>query len=84
MYRRLDPRWAGTLLGLVQVAIIPIPVVFYRYGGRIRRRSALIGRMQVEKERLEGRRRKRVEGAVEVVAEAGVAEVEGREKELEV
>lgn len=84
MYAKLNPHWAGTLLGLVQVAIIPIPVVFYRYGHRIRMKSALIRSMQEDKDRLEGKRRKRVERAVEVVAEAGVAGVEEREKELEV
>jgi hypothetical protein len=56
IYARLGPHWAGTMLGLVQVLLIPIPLVFYRYGGAIRRRSALIARMQGEKARLEGRR----------------------------
>ena len=86
MYKSLGPHWAGTLLGLVQVAIIPIPVVFYKWGGRIRLRSEMIRSMQVDKERLEGKRRGRgeVERGVEVVAEAGVAGVEGREKVLEV
>ena len=56
MYERLGPHWAGTLLGVIQVAIIPIPVVFWRYGWRIRRKSALISRMQKDKERLEGKR----------------------------
>lgn len=84
MYAKLNPHWAGTLLGLVQVAIIPIPVVFYKYGHRIRMKSALIRSMQEDKDRLEGKRQKRVERAVEVVAEAGVAGVEDREKELEV
>jgi hypothetical protein len=56
MYRALTPHWAGTLLGFVQVAIIPIPVVFYKYGHRIRKKSLLIQRMRFEKERLEGRR----------------------------
>ncbi|KAM0805489.1 benomyl/methotrexate resistance protein [Usnea florida] len=57
MYAKLDPHWAGTLLGLIQVAIIPIPVVFYKYGDRIRMKSALIQSMQQDKERLESKRR---------------------------
>ena len=57
MYAKLDPHWAGTLLGLVQVAIIPIPLVFYRYGHRIRMKSALIQSMQQDKEKLESKRR---------------------------
>ncbi len=60
MYAKLDPHWAGTLLGLIQVAIIPIPLVFYKYGHRIRKRSALIQSMQKDKEKLEGKRAKTV------------------------
>ena len=83
MYARLGPHWAGTLLGLVLVAIIPIPVVFYKYGHRIRMKSTLIRSMQEDKDRLEGERQKRTDRAVEVVAEAGMAGVGDREKELE-
>lgn len=61
LYATLGPHWAGTLLGLVQVAIVPIPIVFYFYGEGIRRKSMLIGRMQLDKERLEGKREKRRE-----------------------
>lgn len=57
MYHALTPHWAGTLLGLAQVAIIPIPVVFYKYGHRIRQRSILIQSMQVEKQKLAGKLR---------------------------
>ena len=71
MYAKLGPHWAGTLLGLVQVAIIPIPVVFWRYGGRIRMKSALISSMQKDKERLEGKRA------------SAVARREKQERELE-
>ena len=72
MYTKLDPHWAGTLLGLVQVAIIPIPVVFYKYGHRIRMKSALIRSMQQDKERLESKRRSGVRAA----------EMEKREDEI--
>lgn len=57
MYATLGPHWAGTLLALLEFALIPIPFVFYRYGDRIRQRSALIRRMQEDKERLEAKRR---------------------------
>ena len=63
MYEALGPHWAGTLLGLVQVAIIPIPVVFYRMGWKIRQKSTLIKRMQEDKRRLEGKRAKGAEKA---------------------
>jgi hypothetical protein len=59
MYERLGANWAGTLLGLLEVAIIPIPVVFYCYGHRIRRRSDFIRAMQVDKEKLDGKRLRR-------------------------
>lgn len=57
MYATLSPHWAGTLLGLIQVAIIPIPVLFYKYGHRIRMKSTLIRSMQEDKEKLENKRR---------------------------
>ena len=63
MYEKLDPHWAGTLLGLVQIAIIPIPVFFYRHGHKIRMKSALIQRMQQDKEKLESKRRSGVRTA---------------------
>lgn len=65
MYHALTPHWAGTLLGLVQVAIIPIPVVFYKYGHQIRKRSKLIQSMQIEKKRLAGRLRSKSAGRPE-------------------
>lgn len=56
MYNTLNANWAGTLLGLIEVAIIPIPFIFYKYGGRIRQRSTLINTMQEDKKRLEQKR----------------------------
>ncbi|KAF2093815.1 MFS general substrate transporter [Rhizodiscina lignyota] len=57
MYATLGPHWAGTLLAILEFALIPIPFVFYRYGGKIRMRSALIRSMQEDKDRLEQKRR---------------------------
>ncbi|KAL8378553.1 hypothetical protein RB599_008390 [Gaeumannomyces hyphopodioides] len=56
MYAALSPQWAGTLLGLLEVVLIPIPVAFYRYGERIRARSPVIRRMREDSARNEGRR----------------------------
>lgn len=50
MYRAMSPQWAGTFLGLVQVALIPIPVVFYKWGAQIRARSPLIKRLREDQE----------------------------------
>ncbi|PLN79116.1 MFS general substrate transporter [Aspergillus taichungensis] len=48
MYHAMGVHWAGTMLGLVEVFLIPIPFVFYRYGGRIRRRSRLLAKSPAE------------------------------------
>jgi hypothetical protein len=55
MYDALSPQWAGTLLGLLEVLLIPIPFVFYRYGDRIRARSPVIRQMREEQMRNERR-----------------------------
>jgi hypothetical protein len=60
MYASLGPNWSGTLLGLLEVVIVPIPFVFYKYGHKIRQRSTLIVRMQEDKKKLEGNRAKRL------------------------
>jgi hypothetical protein len=60
MYDSLGPNWAGTLLGLLEVAIVPIPFVFYKYGHKIRMKSNLIVRMQEDKKKLEGKRARKV------------------------
>jgi hypothetical protein len=57
MYANLGPHWAGTLLSLLEFCLVPIPFVFYRYGGKIRMKSALISRMQEDKDRLESKKR---------------------------
>ncbi|KAJ9096134.1 hypothetical protein QFC20_006509 [Naganishia adeliensis] len=53
LYQTLGSNWAGTLLGLIEVACIPIPVVFYLYGGRIRERSGMIRKLQEDKLRMQ-------------------------------
>ncbi|KAI4254209.1 MAG: hypothetical protein LQ352_003227 [Teloschistes flavicans] len=39
MFKALGVNWAGTLLGFVALALVPIPVVFWKFGARIRARS---------------------------------------------
>jgi hypothetical protein len=56
LYKALGANWAGTLLGVLEIIIIPIPFVFYRYGGRIRMKSALIRSMREDQERAERKR----------------------------
>ncbi|KAF2672695.1 polyamine transporter 1 [Microthyrium microscopicum] len=57
MYSKLGPNIAGTLLSALEFALIPIPFVFYKYGGRIRKSSALISQMQADQDKLDGRRK---------------------------
>ena len=61
MYDSLGSNWAGTLLGSLEVIIVPIPFVFYKYGHRIRQKSNMIMRMQEEKKKLDGKRARRLE-----------------------
>ena len=39
MFDAIGVNWSGTLLGCVAVVLAPIPVVFYRYGAKIRAKS---------------------------------------------
>ena len=39
MFNAMGVNWAGTLLGCVAAVLVPIPVVFYLYGGKIREKS---------------------------------------------
>ncbi|KAL5404576.1 hypothetical protein PMIN03_009062 [Paraphaeosphaeria minitans] len=47
------------MLSLVEFAMIPIPLIFYRYGHRIRERSTLIRQMCEDKEKLDTKMRTR-------------------------
>ncbi|KAI1210156.1 polyamine transporter 3 [Annulohypoxylon truncatum] len=58
MYETLTPQWAGTLLGLLEVAMIPIPLIFYRYGEKIRSKSPVIRQMREDQEKNEHRAEK--------------------------
>jgi len=40
MFAAMGINWAGTMLGCVAVALVPIPVIFYKYGARIRQKSS--------------------------------------------
>ncbi|KAI0123642.1 polyamine transporter 3 [Xylariales sp. AK1849] len=55
MYGKLTPQWAGTLLGLLEVAMIPIPIIFYKYGESIRAKSPIIRQMREDTEKNERR-----------------------------
>ncbi|KAG9248588.1 MFS multidrug transporter-like protein [Calycina marina] len=40
MFTALGINWSGTLLGCVAAVLVPIPILFYKYGAKIRQRSA--------------------------------------------
>ncbi|KAI9902004.1 hypothetical protein N3K66_003821 [Trichothecium roseum] len=56
MYAALTPQWAGTLLGLMEVVMIPIPFIFWRYGSKIRAKSRVIRQLREDQERLDEKR----------------------------
>lgn len=60
-YQTLGPHWSATMLSLIEFALIPIPLVFHRYGHKIREKSGLIRRMREDREKLESRKRKAAE-----------------------
>jgi hypothetical protein len=46
MYHTLGPNWAGTVLAIIEVALIPIPFFFYKFGHKIRLQSPMIVKNQ--------------------------------------
>lgn len=65
MYKTLTPRWAGTVLGVLEIIMIPIPFIFWRYGGKIRAKSRLIRQLREDQARMDS---KRAKGAAKVEA----------------
>lgn len=55
MYKTLTPRWAGTLLGVLELLLVPIPFAFYFRGREIRERSPMIRKMRIDQELIEQR-----------------------------
>lgn len=84
MYRNLTPQIAGTILGVLEVLLIPIPIIFYKYGERIRGKSKVIRIMREEQAREDKRRlrqgeRERVRGRRGGVVGGGGDEEKGGE-----
>jgi hypothetical protein len=74
------------MLGIIEAAMIPIPLVFYRYGHRIRQKSVLIRSMREDQEKLDTKKRKAVERQERLelkdVGVAGEKDVENKEFEV--
>ncbi|GAP90861.1 putative major facilitator superfamily transporter [Rosellinia necatrix] len=84
LYAALSPQWAGTFLGLLEVALIPIPFVFWRYGDKIRARSPAIRALREDQERIERRaarthrRKERMQQKSAIGATTTTTEPEGK------
>ena len=39
MFNNLHIQWAGTLLGCLAAVMVPIPICFYLFGGKLRAKS---------------------------------------------
>lgn len=63
MYQTLGPHWSATMLSLIEFAMVPIPVIFYLYGHKIREKSALIRQMREDQEKLENKKKRAAERA---------------------
>ncbi|KAF2475553.1 MFS general substrate transporter [Lindgomyces ingoldianus] len=83
MYSTLGPHWSGTMLGLIELAMIPIPFVFYRYGHKIREKSTLISRMREDREKLENKRKASEREEMLKIGGAGARVEQDRGKEKE-
>lgn len=70
MYAAMGPNWAGTFLGLLELVIIPIPFLFYKYGHRIRQKSTMIREMRENEQRQE-RKRKKAEERLRIAVLSG-------------
>lgn len=42
MYRKLGVPWATSLLGFLTLLMLPVPILFYKYGHNIRARSKFV------------------------------------------
>ncbi|KAK0673630.1 putative transporter [Cercophora samala] len=82
MYKAMSPQWAGTFLGLLEVMLVPIPFIFYKWGERIRGRSRVIRQMREEKDREEKTVERRQKRAARRAArgEGGGVKTEVREE----
>lgn len=70
------------MLSLIEFAMIPIPVVFYLYGHKIREKSTLIRQMREDRERLENKKKRAAERAERLKAEDVAADLEKQKMDI--
>jgi len=83
MYDALTPQWAGTLLGLLEVLLVPIPIIFYYHGDKIRAKSRVIRQMRKDQLKNEGRRAKYVDRVARRAAATASAEEKSADVEAQ-
>lgn len=49
MFNNLGIQWAGTLLGCLAACLVPIPICFYLFGKKLRRKSKFAPTMATKK-----------------------------------
>ena len=64
--------------------MVPIPVVFYRYGHKIREKSGLIRRMREDREKLENKKQRAAEREERLRVRENGTKGEGKQYEKEV
>ncbi|KAJ4029007.1 hypothetical protein NW756_000011 [Fusarium oxysporum] len=72
MYTNLTPQWAGTLLGLLEVCMIPVPIAFYKYGKKLRARSRVIGQLRADSAKEQQGKQQTPEHKTKAAAAAGM------------
>lgn len=55
LYDKTGVKWGGTLLGIILTGMIPIPFSYYMWGHKIRARSRLLKKMQMEEAHIENK-----------------------------
>jgi DHA1 family multidrug resistance protein-like MFS transporter len=74
MFKGMGIQWASTLLGCVAAVLVPMPVVFYLYGKKIRGRSTFAPAPDIAQDKRRDEESKGAEGV-----DAGSGETTERE-----
>lgn len=45
MYKSLGTQWATTILGFIALALMPVPLLFFIFGARIRKMSRFVPKL---------------------------------------
>jgi MFS transporter, DHA1 family, multidrug resistance protein len=73
MFDGMGVQWAETLLGCVAFTLVPIPVLFYLYGHKLRAKSKFAPTMAPKKAEFEEEEESEVANAGDVALEAAAS-----------